>query len=675
MAAAPTRPVSEYAIRLDSATCRDLEQASELEWWLADGLGGYAAGTVAGVLTRRYHGLLIAPVGGPLHRHLLFAKADASLLLGDEEIPLHSNRWAGDVVSPDASTRLAGFRLEGGRPVWQFEVAGLQIEQRIWMDHGAHRTRVGFCWLGGESDRTPRLRLGLLASFRDHHHVNRPGSFDLGIEALPDGLRLHLPVTGSVEVRCAGGRFHPDHTWIERFLLTAERERGLEDTDHHLRVGWLELPLARGELRGLTLAYGPLAPDDDLAGALQAARRRERRLHETALPGITSPPPGWIGQLVTAADTYLFERSAGASAGRASVIAGYPWFGDWGRDTMIALPGLTLATGRPDTAAAILETFAGYVSAGMLPNTFPGSGERPEYNTVDAALWFIEAWRAWFAATGDTARLRRAFPVLREIVEAYTRGTRFGIARDPEDGLLRAGVHGQQLTWMDARVDGVEVTPRHGKPVEVNALWYNALRAMAELAAAAGEDPQPFASLAAESAEGFARFARAEGGLYDVLDGPHGHDDSIRPNQVFAVSLPHSALDADRQRAVVAECREYLLTPFGLRSLAPTHPAYQGHYGGDVRARDHAYHQGTVWGWLLGHFALAEYRVSGDARAALALLEPMAQQLARSGLGQLSEIFDADSPYAPRGAPAQAWSVACTLEAWWRLTKASEEST
>jgi 4-alpha-glucanotransferase len=358
-----------------------------------------------------------------------------------------------------------------------------------------------------------------------------------------------------------------------------------------------------------------------------------------------------------------------------SVIAGYPWFGDWGRDTMIALPGLTLATGRYADARKILETFARFVDRGMLPNVFPGAGAAPEYNTVDAALWYIEAWRGYVATTADLTALERAFPVLVEIIDWHQRGTRFGIGFDVADGLLRAGEPGQQLTWMDARVGDREITPRIGKPVEINALWHNALVAMAEFAERLGRPSEPYAAAAERVKLGFQHFIKPGGyGLFDVIDGPDGGDPTVRPNQLLAVSLSASPLDAAMQRRVLEQCGETLLTSYGLRSLAPDHPDYRRQYRGAVSDRDGSYHQGPVWAWLLGHWALAHYRVHGDAAAAQAWLTPIADHLADAGLGQVSEIFDGDPPHAPRGAPAQAWSAACILEAWWRLERTKREA-
>jgi predicted glycogen debranching enzyme len=337
---------------------------------------------------------------------------------------------------------------------------------------------------------------------------------------------------------------------------------------------------------------------------------------------------------------------------------------------MIALPGLALTTGRPEIAARILRTFARYVDGGMLPNRFPDEQGPPEYNAVDATLWYFEAIAAYTEATGDDALVKDLFPTLESIVRAHVDGTRHGIGVDPADGLLRAGDADTQLTWMDARVDERAVTPRAGKPVEVNALWYNAMRVMTDFARRLGRPADAWASLAARAAAGFSRFWNSDSGhCYDVIDGPHGHDSALRPNQIFAASLRHSALSAAQQRGVVDACARRLLTPYGLRTLSPDDPAYRGRYDGDARGRDGAYHQGTVWPWLLGPFALAHHRVYGDKVVALAFLDPLRDHLDDYGIGSIAEVFDGDPPHAPAGCIAQAWSVAETLRAWSTLSR------
>jgi predicted glycogen debranching enzyme len=378
--------------------------------------------------------------------------------------------------------------------------------------------------------------------------------------------------------------------------------------------------------------------------------------------------PVWVRQLVLAADQFVVRRSLRESPEGLTVIAGYPWFEDWGRDTMISLPGLALATGRPEVARRVLATFARFLDRGMLPNRFPDGAAAPEYNTADAALWYVEAVRAYHVATEDDALLAQLYPALAGIIGWHRKGTRYGIGQDQADGLLHSGEPSVQLTWMDAKIGDWVVTPRTGKAVEINALWYNALRAMALFSRRLKRSPGEWEAEAARVAAGFDRFwNEAEGCCFDVLDGPSGNDAAVRPNQIFAVSLPSSPLSPDRQRNVVEVCARRLLTSFGLRSLDPRHPNYKGHYQGGPRERDGAYHQGTAWGWLLGPFALAHFKVYGDREAALALLEPLGRHVGAYGVGSLGEVFDGEPPFAPGGCPAQAWTVAETLRAWTEL--------
>jgi len=472
------------------------------------------------------------------------------------------------------------------------------------------------------------------------------------------------------------------HTWKRDYYLALEAYRGLDPLDDNLCAGLFEATLQEGETLTL-VASTEEVPKLDGSSAL--AERREHDQHLLTTAGLASSPrratraetgssraaarspadrsmaeahEASLQQLVLAADQFIVRRSLPGEPDGSSIIAGYPWFSDWGRDTMIALPGLTLATGRPEVAERILRTFARFVSQGMLPNRFPDEGQPPEYNTVDATLWYFEAVRAYHEATGDTALLRELFPVLEDIIDWHVRGTRYQIHVDPADGLLYAGEPGVQLTWMDAKVDDWVVTPRIGKPVEVNALWYHALCVMAGFAPLLEEPGEPFEALARQARAGFARFWN--GGLgycYDVLDGPNGNDDALRPNQLLAVSLRHSPLPPAQQKAMVDVCARRLLTSHGMRSLAPEDPTFIGRYGGDRRTRDAAYHQGTVWGWLIGAFVSAHLRVHHDPARAQSFLQPLLRHTADHGLGSISEIFDGDPPFTPRGCIAQAWSV------------------
>jgi predicted glycogen debranching enzyme len=649
-------------------TLGDLDAAERREWWLGNGRGAYAAGTTALSLTRRYHGLLIAPVDPPLGRVLVLAKADATLTIEGKAYPLFTNRWGGGTIAPDGYRGIVEFHLDGTIPTWRFRCGDAVVEHRIWMEPSADT--VYLAWkLEGDDDAS--LAVIFLANGRDHHGETWQPGFNPEIAA--EGPSLTVAVPGRFSLRIAGtdGHIEPRWDWYENFDLPIERERGLGDRDSHRHVGDGFLPLPAGKWAGYVASLDAAARPD-----VEAALERRRAVDQAVLrQAIEADPvfdraPGWIMRLVLAADLYRIARPIPEIPDGRSIIAGYPWFGDWGRDTMISLPGLCLATGRFDEARLILETFGRFVDGGMLPNVFPGAGDVPEYNTVDAALWYIEAWRAYVAATDDEVALKRVFPVLASIIDGYTQGTRYGIAVDPADGLVRAGEPGVQLTWMDARVGDWVVTPRIGKPVEINALWFNALAALATLAERIGESGAKYRAAADKAQVGFERFVRPDGkGLCDVIDGPGGHDASLRPNQVFAVSLPVSPLDPAQQRSVIEACAP-LVTPYGLRSLTPDDPAYCPVITGPPMQRDGAYHQGTVWAFLLGHWALASHRVSGDAAAAQAILAGIEPHLSDAGLGQISEIFDGDPPHTPRGCPAQAWSVACTLEAWWKLEHA-----
>ena len=410
------------------------------------------------------------------------------------------------------------------------------------------------------------------------------------------------------------------------------------------------------------------APFDGETARAERANHDVKLFHEWQArnEALAEETPSWLWQLILAADQFIVKRSLPEEPDGRSIIAGYHWFGDWGRDSMIALPGLTLTTGRADVARQILLGFSRYVDSGMLPNNFPDASGKPEYNTVDAALWFFEAIRQYVVATQDTATLQKLFPVLAGIIEAHIAGTRYNIHVDPADDLLYAGGPGVQLTWMDAKIGDWVVTPRSGKPVEINALWINALETMAEFARLLANPPDAYERHAAKAKNSFQKFWNAgRSCCFDVIDSPDvGTDASLRPNQIFAVSLPVSPLTQKQRGTVVDVCARHLLTSYGLRSLAPNEPGYIGHYVGSPRDRDAAYHQGTVWGWLLGPFALAHYRVYQDRKAALRFLEPLGRQIYASGLGTLSEIFDGDAPFTPRGCIAQAWTVAEVLRAW-----------
>ncbi len=646
--------------------CGDLSNAEGREWLVTNGIGGYASGTVAGLLTRRYHGLLVAALKPPLGRTLLVAKVDETAEYGGRAYPLFTNRWTGGVVNPDGYRHLERFRLEGTTPVWTYALADALLEKRVWMEQGANTTYVRYELVRGSGPVA--LALKALVNYRDYHGSTRGDGWRMQVEQTDRGLVV-TAYEGAVPVRLLSdrGRSEAAHEWHRGFDLAVERYRGLDDCEDHLHVGVMLADLEVGLPLTVVLSTDS-DPSPDGARALQRRSRHERSLAAAfakAHPSVTERVPAWITQTVRAADQFIVERPSEADPDGLSVIAGYHWFGDWGRDTMIALPGLALTTGRPLIARGILKTFARFVDKGMVPNRFPDAGERPEYNTVDATLWYVEAVRAYHAATGDDKLVRELFPVLADIVTWHRRGTRYGIRLDHADGLIRAGEEGVQLTWMDAKVGGWVVTPRVGKPIEINALWYNALLTLAALARIAKKPAGEYEDLAKRAAEGFDRYWNDSlGYCFDVLDGPDGDDPSLRPNQIFAVSLPASPLSLARQKAIVDVCARHLVTSHGLRSLAPDHPQYVGRYRGDQRSRDGAYHQGTGWGWLLGPFVTAHLKVYRNPVQARSFLEPMARHLETHGLGTLSEIFDGDPPFTPRGCIAQAWTVAEVLRAW-----------
>ena len=511
------------------------------------------------------------------------------------------------------------------------------------------------------------LGLDAFVNYRDYHSTTRGRGWEMRVEAVEAGLRVTaFPGARPVMIAAPGAQCEPTHLWYHDYGLALKRERGLDWTDDNLLAGRFEITMRAGETVTLTCSCEPEPSlDGDAAWRRRADHEAELLATWRRAEAGSNATPAWIDRLVLAADQFIVARPLTEDAHGQSVIAGYPWFADWGRDTMIALPGLLLITGRHDIARRILTTFASFVDLGMLPNRFPDAREAPEYNTVDAALWYFEAIRRYRAATGDLQLVKDLFPVLEEIVAAHRRGTRFGIGEDPADGLLRAGVPGVQLTWMDARIGDWVVTPRIGKPVEINALWYNALRSMARFEQLLGGSGERWGRLADRVGASFGRFWNEDAGYcFDVLDGPEGHDPALRPNQIFAVSLPESPLSPARRRHVVESCGRHLLTSFGLRSLGPAEPGYRGRYEGGPAARDGAYHQGPVWAWLLGPFALAHLRVYGDRAAARALLAPMEHHLSDFMVGSIAEIFDGDAPFSPRGCPAQAWSVAEVLRAF-----------
>jgi len=635
--------------------CGNLATAETREWLVTNGIGGYASGTVANLLTRRYHGLLVAALKPPLGRTLLAAKLDETIQYNGYQYDLFSNRWADKTINPHGYQHIERFHLDGDIPVWTFAFGDAQLEKRIWMQQGANTTYVFYRLIRATTPLTFTTKA--LVNNRDFHGETHAGDWHMQVDQVEHGVRVNaFEQATPFYILSDHADAQSKHEWYRNFALSVEQYRGFDGIEDHLYAGEFQATLASGDSLTFVISTDS-APNLDGASAY-----KERQAYQGQLKVLAPKLPA---ELVFAADQFIVQRATSDQPEGHSIIAGYHWFGDWGRDTMISLPGLTLATGRPNIARSILQTFARHVSQGMLPNRFPDYGETPEYNTVDATLWYFEAIRAYHESTGNEKLLAELFPVLEDIIHWHERGTRYKIHVDPADGLLYAGEPGVQLTWMDAKWGEWVVTPRIGKPVEINALWYNALLCMAEFSETLKKSPKHYQKLAERVRANFSRFWNEDVGYcYDVIDGPDGYDPALRPNQLFAVSLRHSPLSAEKQKSIVDVCAHRLLTSHGLRSLAPNAPGYIGHYGGDAQRRDGAYHQGTVWGWLIGPFVSAHLRVYRDPITARGFLEPFFHHLADHGLGSLSEIFDGDSPFTPRGCIAQAWSVAELLRVW-----------
>ena len=637
------------SLRVD--TTGSLESSLEREWLDANGLGGWASSTVVGCNTRRYHGLLVAALRPPVERIVFWSHSDEEVRWSGGTFPLSTNQYAG-AVYPRGYEHQTSFELLP-LPTFTYTAGPVMVEKRVWMDWERDTTCVTY-----ENRGSVPITLSVrpLLAFRDYHslpHANEAANLQVDLQPGRISLQPYAALP-RLFFHHNAGNVEPTPLWYYRFLYLREQERGLDTEEDLFAAVTLEWELQPGERArlGATLRDSPLDVD---ACEIRELQRRQ-------LPQISQDER--VNLLGWTARSFVVQREP---AGK-TVVAGYHWFTDWGRDTMIALPGLCMQEGDGQDARAILLEFAAYLDGGMIPNRFPDAGSAPEYNTVDAPLWFIHAVRTYVQRFGDPETLRETlFPAVQAIIEGYQAGTRYGIRVDA-DGLVTAGETGVQLTWMDAKVGDYVVTPRSGKPVEINALWYHGLRCAAELAETLGLD-DAYSAEAERARESFnaSFWNEAAGCLYDVVM-PEGPDAKVRPNQVFAVSLRPELLPEERAASVVAALERELLTPYGLRSLSPNDPAYCATYGGDVWHRDTAYHQGTVWAWLIGPYVDALVNVRGLSEetrgAARQLLEPLLEHLKDAGLGSISEVFDAEPPYRPGGCVSQAWSVAEVLRVY-----------
>ncbi len=643
-------------IELSKDIVCDFAAATSREWLETNGIGGYASGTVSGAHTRRYHGLLVAATKRPLGRAVLLSKLEEIFFVDGKKFELSTNQYP-DAVYPSGHKYLTSFRLDPF-PIWTFDVAGIEIEKKIFMPHSLNATVVTWSLLKGKPFDEPNLTLEVrpLIAFRDHHHLRHEYDIETAIKIEKSHVSMR-PAAGLPPLFLTGNfaSAEPSGQWYRNFEYSIEKERGFDFHEDLYQPCVLRFDLSKSV--SLAASTNEFRKTD-----LEELEIKEIKRRASLVAG-SKADDAFVRNLLLAADQFIVDRGEGKT-----IIAGYHWFSDWGRDTMIALPGLTLATDRPAIAKSILSEFAKHISEGMIPNRFPDVGDEPEYNTVDATLWFFEAIRAYLEKTGDEEFVRDAlYEKLVDIVDWHIRGTRHKIHVDT-DGLLYAGEPGVQLTWMDAKIGDWVVTPRTGKAVEIQALWYNALRIMIDLAARFddGDRSANFAQMADVAKSSFnGQFWNDEAEcLFDVVNGDE-KDASIRPNQLFAASLHYSMLDPGKSRKVVEKVEAELLTPYGLRSLSPSDPSYVRVYTGSPRDRDAAYHQGTVWAWLIGPFVEAYRKTHQDDTDMDAKIEELTfafkQHLSEAMLGQVSEIFDADLPHLPRGSAAQAWSVAEVL--------------
>ncbi len=651
------------------------------EWLVTNGFGGYASGTVSGAITRRYHGLLIAALPAPFGRMVMWSHISESLIFSEEDrVSLGAEERAGGQLDLQGADYLTEFRLEAGLPIWRFKVRNLVLEKRVILLHRQNTVHITY-QLSGEGPR-PGLELRPAFNFRHYEEaVDQLPKIPYEIRATDGRYEFTNPETTLPPLRmCIPGccsAFTIDPRKIHQVVYRTELERGYDYEGDLWSPGAFRIDLREQEevtLVGSTESWDIIEVLNP-AEARAAERARRERLLGDAVPEARS---GIAAELVFAADQFVIspagraeeEARAHASGDEVrTIIAGYHWFTDWGRDTMISLEGLTITTGRTLEAGYILRTFAHYVRDGLIPNMFPDGEKEGLYNTADATLWFFHALGRYFDASDDRTTLSLLLPTLINIAECHLRGTDFKIHVDPDDGLLCQGKEGYQLTWMDAKMGDWVVTPRRGKAVEINALWFNALRLLAGWLRETGDDSAAnrYAGHAQRAQRSFnERFWLADGGyLYDVIDGPAGDDDSVRPNQIFAISLEHPVLAPERWAPVLAVVEKELLTPVGLRSLSPNNPDYKKNYHGDLQTRDAAYHQGTVWAWLIGPFIDAWLKLHpNEQEKARGFLSAFPAQLDEAGIGTISEVFDAEAPHTPRGCIAQAWSIAEVLRCW-----------
>ena len=696
-------PSNAWNLYVGPDICQNVREGFDHEWLVTNGLGGYAAGAINGATTRSYHGLLVAALHPPVERTVLVTKIDEEATFPDgHRLNLGVNEYKDGTIDPQGYQYLERVGLEGDIPYFSYRLSEtLTLEKRIWMEYGQNTTYVQYVLQGsiddGSEKSEQRMTLDLLpfCLSRDYHGTTQ-GEKDWHFLVDNEGNRYRIRAREDAPpfsiIAGPAVTFRPTGYWYWHTFHTRDRERGLPSVEDVYQPGIFRVLITPGQHVTLVLsaeAAGELPAE--LGGpqheelVMQALSRHYLRLKQ--LLSVADPTNHNLqrrnpvqARLVVAADAFIVARPDYAngngenqplrlSPDRKTIIAGYPWFTDWGRDSMISLPGLLLATGRYSEARGLLKAFASFTHNGLIPNHFPDSGATPEYNTADATLWMFHAIQSYLSTTGDWTLLKELYATLANIIQWHVKGTDYGIGVDPGDGLLRAGVSGVQLTWMDAKVDGHVVTPRQGKPVEVNALWYCALTYMEAWAVHLSIDATEYSRLREQISQNFAaRFWYEQGGyLYDVVDvdGVAGQNDpALRPNQLFAASLTHNLLSEEQTRSMFEQVTKHLLTPMGLRTLSPDDPSYHNHFNGDRVQRDSSYHQGTVWPWLIGPYIDVHLYLHNKREALLPLLQPLIDHLWATCLGTISEVAEPEPPYTPGGCYAQAWSIAELLRCW-----------
>ncbi len=626
----------------------DFDRSRKLEWIETNGVGGYASSTVTGANTRRYHGLLIASTHPPVGRMNVLSKLDETIIVGENKFDLGTNQYPG-ALHPRGFQYLDQFERDLF-PVFIYRAGGIEIKKTIAAIHGENTTLVLY-----EIINAPvvfQLDLLPLYASRDFHSLSHANDFIGKQFVFEEGIfrTLNYHCCPEIFISVPHSQFTPARTWYYNFEYVVEQHRGMDYKEDLFSHGVFSAELKKGDKLGVIISTEDPTGRDAFQLFEEEWERRQKLVVNFSRNEV-------LKRLALAADQFIVKRKQ-----HSTIVAGYHWFADWGRDTMISLPGLCLVTGRFDEAKQILLQFAQFISEGMVPNRFPDRGEIPEYNTMDATWWYFIALYQYYQATADKALVTELLPVLEDIIEWHYRGTRFNIKVDPSDELLNGGEEGVQLTWMDAKVADWVVTPRTGKPVEINALWYNALSILGYLEQEAGSTDKSvlYRSKANNVLNSFNElfWNEHQQHLYDYVNGDY-KDNDLRPNQLYAISLPFSLLSDDRANAVFEAVSKNLLTKRGLRSLSPSHQDYKPAYKGDVWTRDGAYHQGTVWSYLMGAYIDALFYVKGESakNEASQIINSFLEHLDEAGVGTISEIFDAEPPHTPRGCIAQAWGV------------------